>query len=204
MILAKTHYQTHNTKLLAIVKVFKNWCHYLKGCQYEVLVLTDYNNLRRVIDTKSLSSHQVRWAQELSRYYFRINYCQSKSNGAADALFRYPQRSQGKEEILQAENIRILQCLQSSLTNARVSSTPPSHIASLKHVIICETHTFPDLCQSWVTFYLELAAKSPYQVSIGGIRLRLVELQVENGQARKIRVEKLDRNWEDFNEILHH
>ena len=60
MILAKTRYETHNTKLLAIVKVFKNWRHYLEGCQYEVLVLTDYNNLRRLIDTKSLSSRQAR------------------------------------------------------------------------------------------------------------------------------------------------
>ena len=36
------------------------------------------------------------------------------------------------------------------------------------------------------------------------MRLRLVELQAEDGQARKIRVEKLGRNWEDSDEILHH
>ena len=111
-------------------------------------MLTNHNNLRRFMDTKSLSFHQVRWAQELFRYYFCINYHQGKANRAADALSRYPQRSQGEEEILQAENTKILQCLQSSLTNARVSSTPPAHVASLKHVIICRTHALPDLCQS--------------------------------------------------------
>ena len=36
------------------------------------------------------------------------------------------------------------------------------------------------------------------------MRLRLVELQVENSQARKIRVEKLGRNWKDSDRILHH
>ena len=146
------------------------------------------------MDTKSLSFCQVRWAQELSRYHFRIDYRQGKANGAADALSHYPQRSQGEEEILQAENMKILQRLQSSLTNARASSTPPAHVASLKHVIICGTHALPDLCQSWETFRQELAAERPYKASIGGIRLRLVELQAEDGQAWKIRAEKLGGN----------
>ena len=148
MILAETSYETHNAKLLAIVEAFKNWRHYLEGCQYEVLVLTDHNNLRRFMDTKSLSSRQVRWAQELSRYHFRIDYRQGKANGAADALSRYLQQSQSEEKILQAENTKIFQRLQFLLTNARASSTPPAHVASLKHVIICGTHALPDLCQS--------------------------------------------------------
>ena len=36
------------------------------------------------------------------------------------------------------------------------------------------------------------------------MRLRLVELQVEDGQARKIRVEKLGGNWENSDRILYH
>ncbi len=56
MISAKTWYKTHNKELLAIVEVFKTWRHYLKGCKYEVLVLTDYNNLQRFMEMKSLSS----------------------------------------------------------------------------------------------------------------------------------------------------
>ena len=94
--------------------------------------------------------------------------------------------------------------MQSSLTNARASSTFPAHVASLKHVIICGTHALPDLYQSWKTFRQELAAEGLYKASIGGMRLRLVELQAEDGQTRKIRAEKLGRSWEDSNEILHH
>ena len=153
---------------------------------------------------KELELRQVRWAQELSRYHFRIDYRQGKANGAVDALSRYPQRSQGEEEILQAENTKIFQRLQSSLTNARASSTPLAHVASLKHIIIYRTYAFPALCQSWETLRQELAAEGPYKASIGGMRLRLVELQAEDNQAEKIRAEKLGGNWEDSDEILHH
>ena len=61
MIPSETRYETHNAELLAIVEAFKNWCHYLEDCQYEVLVLINHNNLRRFMDTKNLSSSQVRW-----------------------------------------------------------------------------------------------------------------------------------------------
>ena len=62
MIPAETQYKTYNTELLAIIEAFKTWRYYLEGCKHEVLVLTNYNNLRRFMDTKSLSSRQARWA----------------------------------------------------------------------------------------------------------------------------------------------
>ena len=60
MIPVKIQYEIHNGELLAIIEAFKTWHHYLKGCKHEVLVLTDHNNLRRFMDTKSQSSRQVR------------------------------------------------------------------------------------------------------------------------------------------------
>ena len=66
MIPAETWYETHNGKILATIEAFKTWRYYLEGCKYEVLVLTDHNNLRCFMDTKSLNSRQVHWAQELS------------------------------------------------------------------------------------------------------------------------------------------
>ena len=85
-----------------------------------------------------------------------------------------------------------------------MSSTLPTHVVSLKYVIIYRTHTLSNLCQSWKIFRQDLAAESPYQASIGGIRMRLVELQAEDSQARKIRAKKLGGNEEDCNRILHH
>ncbi len=119
MILAETWYETHNGELLAIVKTFKTWRHYLDGCKHEVLVLIDHNKLQPFIDMKNLISRQVRWAQDLSRYYFQIDYWWSKANGAADNLSQYTQRRAEEEETLQAKNTKILYQLQSSL--ARVS-----------------------------------------------------------------------------------
>ena len=48
------------------------------------------------MDMKKLSSRQVRWAQELFRYHFWIDYYQSKANAATDALLRFPQKSHNK------------------------------------------------------------------------------------------------------------
>ena len=121
MIPAKIWYKTHNGKFLAIVEVFKTWHHYLEGCKHEILLLMDYNNLRRFMNTKSLSSKQVCWAQKLFWYHFQIDNCQDKANAAADALSQFPQRSQDEKNELWAENGWIFYCLQNSLTNSSLA-----------------------------------------------------------------------------------
>ena len=98
------------------------------------------------MDTKSLSSRQVRWAQELSQYHFRIDYCQGKANGAANALSRFSQRNQAEEDELQTEDTRILHKLQSSLTNASLSSLSTSvELLPFHRVLICGTYVLPQL-----------------------------------------------------------
>lgn len=107
------------------------------------------------MNTKSLSSRQVRWAQSLSWYYFRIDYHQGKAKEAADALSRFPQRSQSEEEDLQAENTQIVHRLQSSLTNASLSglslSSTLSSLTPLHQIFVCGIYVLPQLCQFWET-----------------------------------------------------
>lgn len=74
MIPAETKYKTHNQELLAIIEAFKTWRQYLKGYKCKVLIFIDYNNLCEFININSLNFQQVCWAQELSSYYFQINY----------------------------------------------------------------------------------------------------------------------------------
>ena len=147
---AETRYEIHNGELLAIVEAFKTWHHYLESCKYEVFVLTDHNNFRCFMDTKSLSSRQVRWVQELSWLYFRIDYCQGKANAATDAMSKFLQRSQDKENKLQAENGQILYWLQTSLTNVNLAGlslfSRPSH---LHQVFFYETYILLQLRQFW-------------------------------------------------------
>ena len=50
------------------------------------------------MNTKSQSSRQVCCAQELSQYHFWIYYYQGKANTAADALPKFPLRSQDEED----------------------------------------------------------------------------------------------------------
>ncbi len=169
MIPAETCYKTHNHELLAIVKAFKTWRHYLEGCKYEVLVLTDHNNLCRFMDMKSLSSCQVCWAQKLSQYHFQIDYYQGKANAAADVLSRFLQRSQAKEKTFRDENSQILHRLQTSLTRANIVGlslsglTSTTDLSSLYQVLICGTHVLPQLCQFWIQLPGELAQEGPYQ-----------------------------------------
>ena len=59
MIPAEIRYKIHDGELLAIVKAFKTWKHYLEGCKHKIFVLTDHNNIWRFMDTKNLSSCQV-------------------------------------------------------------------------------------------------------------------------------------------------
>ena len=154
------------------------------------------------MDTKSLSSKQVRWAQELSRYHFQINYCQGKANAAIDALLKFLQRSQDEEEKLQAENGRIFYCLQNSLTSTNLASlSAPSH---LHQVFICGTYVLPQLRYFWDGLQRELASKGPYIASISGMRLRLYKLQAKDKHARKFRAKQLVKDWQDIDGMLHH
>ena len=140
-----------------------------------MLVLTDHNNFCRFMDAKSLSSRQVRWAQELSQYHFRIDYCQSKANTTANVLSRFLQRSQDKEDELRAENGQILHRLQNSLTNASLAglSLLSSLLSHLHQVLICETYVLSQLRHFWNGLQRELASKDSYKASISGMRLRL-------------------------------
>ena len=118
-------------------------------------------------------------------------------------MSRFPQRSQSEEEELRAENTQIFHRLQSSLTNASLSGlslsghnigsqTEASNLSPLHQVLICGTYVLPRLCQFWEKLRGELASEGPYQqASIGGLRLRLPELQAEDQAAREIRQQGL-------------
>ncbi len=73
------------------------------------------------MNTETLSSCQICWAQKLSQYYFQINYCQRKANTTINALSYFFQRSQTKGKILRDENTQIFYYLQILLTRASLS-----------------------------------------------------------------------------------
>ena len=198
MIPAKTRYKTHDGKLLAIIEPFKTWRHYLEGCKYKVLVLTNHNNLHRFMDTKSLSSRQVRWAQELSRYHFRIDYCQGKANRAANILSRFLQRNEDEKEKFRTENTQILYCLQSSLINANLSGLSTfSSLLLLDQVLICEIYALLQLRRFRNFLQIKQTDEKPYLANIGSMRLWLQELQKTDSKAQKLR----QQGWKGYKEV---
>ena len=97
------------------------------------------------MNIKTLSSRQLRWAQELNKYHLQIDYCQGKANGAVDVLSHFFQQDSEEKANLQAENTQILYCLQFSLTNALISglNTTFSDLLPQHQVFISKTYTLP-------------------------------------------------------------
>ncbi len=62
-------------------------------------------------------------------------------------------------------------------------------LSPLHQVLICGTVVLPQLHQFWNNIRSNLADKGPYTVSIGGMKMRLPELQDDNKEAMKLRSE---------------
>ena len=76
-------------------------------------------------------------------------------------------------------------------------------LSPLHQVFIYETVILPQLHQFWDTIQSKLANKSPYTASIGGIRIRLPELQDDDKEVKMLRSKRLPEGWEDIEQVLH-
>lgn len=99
---------------------------------------------------------------------------------------------------------QILYYLQSLLTKTSLSDLSFSSycLSPLYQIFLYETHMSLWLYQFSNKFQTELASKRVYKVSIDKICLRITQLQVNNKQAKEIRV-KIKEGWKDVNEILY-
>lgn len=82
------NYDIHDKELLSIVESLKHWKHYCAMPKHQVHVITDHKNLTHFTSTKVLNRRQVRWAEELASFHFRITYQKGSENQRADALSR--------------------------------------------------------------------------------------------------------------------
>lgn len=106
MLLVKQNYNTHDVELLAIVEEFKTWRHYFEGAAYTILVLTNYNNLKKFMKTTCFSGCQIQWPQQFLCYNFKINYSFGTKN-LADVLSRPLTDKDAKKELVK-QNWKIL------------------------------------------------------------------------------------------------
>ena len=86
MTLAELNYNIYNKELLGIVTVLKKQRAFLYSTIELFRVITDYKNLVGFLTTKELNQKQVRQAEELIEYYFKIKYTKRTKNAKADTL----------------------------------------------------------------------------------------------------------------------
>ena len=110
MRLAEQNYKIYNQELLIIVVAFKQWRHYLKNNFYSIEVLSDHNNLKKLMSKKKLNSKQGRWAQILTTYDFKI-FNRSNNKNSANGLLKW-----FKYEKALLLKITLLSTLQNKLT----------------------------------------------------------------------------------------
>ena len=72
------NYEIYDKEMLAIVKAFEEWSHYLKGAQETIEVLTDHQNLMYFRKPQNLNRRQARWILDLQEYHFVINIVPAK------------------------------------------------------------------------------------------------------------------------------
>jgi hypothetical protein len=97
---AELNWEIHDKELFAIVTAFAKWKAELASIRTQVEVLSDHRSLEYFMTTKVLNPRQVRWAEELAWFNFRIAYTPGKDNGRADILSR---REQDMENLRTAQ-----------------------------------------------------------------------------------------------------
>jgi len=86
---AERNYQIHDKELLAIMQAFKECKRYLWGEEEHVTVYTDHQNVQSCFLTKTVGNQpQIRWAQELTNYNFKIVYRPGSQGGKPYSLSR--------------------------------------------------------------------------------------------------------------------
>ena len=82
----ETQYNTDEQELLIIVKVIHHWHHYCWGVRHQIVVLMNHANLVWFMTTSNLTWRQLKWAEKLAEYDFKVTYWEGKKNSADDLL----------------------------------------------------------------------------------------------------------------------
>ena len=85
---AELNYDIYNKELLGIVTALREWRAFLYGTTEPFRVVIDYKNLTGFLTTKELNRRQVKWAEELTEYHFKIEHTKGTENTRADVLSR--------------------------------------------------------------------------------------------------------------------
>ena len=85
---AECNYEIYDKELLAIINGLETWRADLESTDIPIKIFTDHKSLEYFMETKKLTRRQVRWANSLADFNFKIMYTSAKKNQKADALTR--------------------------------------------------------------------------------------------------------------------
>ena len=105
---AECNYPIHDKEMLAIIRAFEEWKPELLGHDTTVPVYSDHRALEYFMTTKQLSARQVRWAEYLSQFNFRIAFRAGKSNEKADTLTRREQDVKSQETLMKESRFQTM------------------------------------------------------------------------------------------------
>ncbi len=88
MILAERNYKIYDKKLLIIICCLKHWHSELKCTDISIKIFIDHLNLKYFMMIKELIRRQIKWAEKLFEYNFKIIYQSEKQNLKVNALIR--------------------------------------------------------------------------------------------------------------------
>jgi hypothetical protein len=136
MTFVERNYDANEFEMLAIVKTCKKWRHYVENAKHQILIITDYINLRTFFIIKILSRRKIKWWKKFSELDLLIKY-RSKRLNSADAFNR---RSDYAIDSAKSE----VQCIvtNSSILNDTSQNTRESRLANKKSstrnvIVIC-------------------------------------------------------------------
>jgi hypothetical protein len=130
---AECNYDIKEKELLAIIKCLREWRSELVGLSKPFTILTDHKNLEGFEKKKLLSERQVRWAEFLSGFNFKLQHRPGKQAILSDTLSRreqdMPQDAQDeriteREQILLPKELWGNQSLQ--INPAQVTDSVPA------------------------------------------------------------------------------
>ncbi len=88
MISAKCNYEIYDKELLTIIWCLKHWRFKLKCTDISIKIFINHLNLKYFMIIKKLIRWQIKWAEKLFEYNFKIIYQSEKQNLKADVLIR--------------------------------------------------------------------------------------------------------------------
>ena len=92
------NYQIYDRELLAIIRAFEAWRHYLDSAEQPVEVLSDHKNLTYFRSAQKLNRQQARWSLFLSQFNYRLVHQPGKTLAQADALSRRSDHDTGAHD----------------------------------------------------------------------------------------------------------